>query len=163
MAQHNPHVELEDLEQDGVFGLADALWKFDPGRGLKFQTYASHRIWGAMLDGIRERDWVPRLARARQKKGAAVIGMVPIETPVAGEKTIADLVAAGEYQARPEPIDQNLLAGLPAAHQLLVRLYFEMGMTLKECGQAVGLTESRMSQMLTEAKEMIRDRVPEEN
>ena len=58
-------VELDDLISAGTFGLMDAIDAFDPGRGVKFATYCSPRIRGAILDELRSMDWVPRLVRAR--------------------------------------------------------------------------------------------------
>jgi RNA polymerase sigma factor for flagellar operon FliA len=58
-------VELDDLISAGNFGLMDALNAFDPERGVKFETYCSPRIRGAILDELRSMDWVPRLVRAR--------------------------------------------------------------------------------------------------
>lgn len=56
-------VELDDLIQVGVLGLIDAVSKYDPKRGIKFQTYAEFRIRGAILDELRATDWVPRAVR----------------------------------------------------------------------------------------------------
>jgi RNA polymerase sigma factor for flagellar operon FliA len=58
-------VELDDLSSAGIFGLMDAVDGFDPDRGVKFETYCSQRIRGAILDHLRNLDWLPRLARAR--------------------------------------------------------------------------------------------------
>ena len=58
-------VEVDDLISAGVFGLMDAIDAFDPGRGVKFETYCSSRIKGSILDELRSMDWVPRLVRAR--------------------------------------------------------------------------------------------------
>ncbi|MDH7600269.1 MAG: FliA/WhiG family RNA polymerase sigma factor [Sedimentisphaerales bacterium] len=58
-------VELDDLISAGIFGLIDAIEAFDPTRGVKFETYCTPRIKGAMLDELRNMDWVPRLVRAR--------------------------------------------------------------------------------------------------
>jgi RNA polymerase sigma factor for flagellar operon FliA len=58
-------VELDDLVSAGTFGLMDAIDAFDPTRGVKFETYCSPRIRGAILDELRSMDWVPRLVRAR--------------------------------------------------------------------------------------------------
>jgi RNA polymerase sigma factor for flagellar operon FliA len=63
------NVEQSDLVSYGIFGLIDAIEKFDPGRGFKFETYAISRIKGAILDELRSIDWVPRSVRA---KGRAV-------------------------------------------------------------------------------------------
>ncbi|MGQ0631824.1 MAG: FliA/WhiG family RNA polymerase sigma factor [Sporichthyaceae bacterium] len=58
-------VDTNDLISDGVFGLMDAIDKFDLGRGLEFQTYAVPRIKGAMIDALRSADWVPRSVREK--------------------------------------------------------------------------------------------------
>lgn len=61
------NVEFEDLCGYGVFGLIDAIDKFDYEKGVKFETYASLRIRGAILDNIRKMDWIPRSIRKKQK------------------------------------------------------------------------------------------------
>ncbi|MFK2825020.1 FliA/WhiG family RNA polymerase sigma factor [Bacillus sp. B190/17] len=61
-------VNKEDIKSLGLMGLYDALKKFDPARDLKFDTYASFRIRGAILDGLRKEDWLPRGTRERAKK-----------------------------------------------------------------------------------------------
>jgi RNA polymerase sigma factor for flagellar operon FliA len=58
-------VDMSDLLSDGVIGLMDAIEKFEPERGLQFQTYAVPRIRGAILDGLRATDWVPRAIRTK--------------------------------------------------------------------------------------------------
>jgi RNA polymerase sigma factor for flagellar operon FliA len=58
------HVDDADLISEGVIGLMDAIDKFQPGRGFQFQTYAVPRIRGAVIDGLRASDWVPRSVRA---------------------------------------------------------------------------------------------------
>ena len=58
-------VELDDLISAGVFGLMDAIDKFNPAVGVKFETYCAPRIKGSILDELRSMDWVPRLVRAR--------------------------------------------------------------------------------------------------
>ncbi|MGI6401520.1 MAG: FliA/WhiG family RNA polymerase sigma factor [Thermoguttaceae bacterium] len=61
-------VEVDDLNSSGVFGLMDAIDAFDPSRGVKFETYCVPRVRGAMLDELRNTDWVPRLVRSRARK-----------------------------------------------------------------------------------------------
>ncbi|HEX3792714.1 MAG TPA: FliA/WhiG family RNA polymerase sigma factor [Pseudonocardiaceae bacterium] len=61
------YVDVADLIQSGIFGLADAIEKFEPERGLKFETYAMQRIRGAILDELRSQDWVPRSVRGRAR------------------------------------------------------------------------------------------------
>ncbi len=66
MAMNLPSsVEVGDLESFGFFGLLDAMEKFDETRNVKFETYAGTRIRGAILDGLRSMDWVPRSVRAK--------------------------------------------------------------------------------------------------
>ncbi len=63
-----PHtIEQADLVSYGMFGLIDAIDKFDPGRGFKFETYAISRIRGAIIDELRSIDWVPRSMRAKSR------------------------------------------------------------------------------------------------
>ncbi|OHB70130.1 MAG: RNA polymerase subunit sigma-70 [Planctomycetes bacterium RBG_16_43_13] len=61
-------VQVDDLVSTGVFGLLDAIDRFDIKRGVKFETYCIGRVRGAMLDELRAMDWVPRLTRARANK-----------------------------------------------------------------------------------------------
>lgn len=67
------NVEYEDLVSYGNFGLIDAIDKYDAAKAVKFETYASLRIRGAILDQIRKMDWIPRTVRQRQKKIDAAI------------------------------------------------------------------------------------------
>ncbi|MEB3101138.1 FliA/WhiG family RNA polymerase sigma factor [Ferviditalea candida] len=62
------NVSKDDLFSYGVMGLIDAIDKFDPHRGLQFETYASWRIRGAMIDSLRQGDWVPRSVREKAKR-----------------------------------------------------------------------------------------------
>src|SRR6266511_1248405 len=61
------NIEQSDLVSYGIFGLIDAIDKFDPGRGFKFETYAIARIKGAIIDELRSIDWVPRSVRAKAR------------------------------------------------------------------------------------------------
>jgi RNA polymerase sigma factor for flagellar operon FliA len=63
-----PNVELNDLVNDGILGLIDAIEKYDDARGVKFETYAITRINGAILDALRSLDWVPRAVRQRARE-----------------------------------------------------------------------------------------------
>jgi len=62
------HVEYDDLVGYGIFGLIDAVDKFDIDKGIKFETYASLRVRGAIIDHIRKLDWVPRTQRDKNKR-----------------------------------------------------------------------------------------------
>lgn len=61
------HVDKDDLGSNGFFGLLEALERFDPARGIKFETYAVTRIRGSILDAIRAQDWVPATVRQKSK------------------------------------------------------------------------------------------------
>ncbi|MGP4040274.1 FliA/WhiG family RNA polymerase sigma factor [Gracilibacillus sp. D59] len=61
-------VSKDDIKSLGLFGLFDAILKFDNSRDLKFDTYASFRIKGAIIDGLRKEDWLPRTTRDKVKK-----------------------------------------------------------------------------------------------
>lgn len=74
------NVEYEDLVSYGIFGLIDAIDKFDTGKDVKFETYASLRIRGSILDQIRKMDWIPRTVRQKQKKIEEAIKKVETRT-----------------------------------------------------------------------------------
>jgi RNA polymerase sigma factor for flagellar operon FliA len=89
-------VDTADLLSDGVIGLMDAVEKFEPARGLQFQTYAVPRIRGAVLDGLRARDWVPRSVRTKirdvqraQATLEATLGRTPDDSEIAAELEIS--------------------------------------------------------------------------
>ena len=86
------NVEYEDLVSYGIFGLIDAIDKFDYGKGIKFETYASLRIRGAILDQIRKMDWIPRSLRQKQKKIDAAVSKIEANTG----KTASDAQIASE-------------------------------------------------------------------
>ncbi len=74
------NVEYDDLCGYGIFGLIDAIDKFDANKDVKFETYASLRIRGSILDQIRKMDWIPRTVRQRQKQISAAITEVEAAT-----------------------------------------------------------------------------------
>ncbi len=86
------NVEYEDLVSYGIFGLIDAIDKFDCFKEVKFETYASLRIRGAILDQIRKMDWIPRTIRQKQKKIDAVIKEIELST---GHSATDEEIAAG--------------------------------------------------------------------
>ena len=89
-------VEQSDLISEGVIGLIDAIDRFEPERGLQFQTYAVPRIRGAMVDSLRSSDWVPRSLREKKRdieRAQAVLetrlGRTPSDAEVAAELGIS--------------------------------------------------------------------------
>lgn len=86
------NVEYDDLVSYGIFGLIDAIDKFDCFKEVKFETYASLRIRGAILDQIRKMDWIPRTIRQKQKKIETVMREVEQAT---GHAASDEEIAAG--------------------------------------------------------------------
>lgn len=95
-------VDPGDLVSSGVFGLIDAIERFDPERGVKFETFAVPRIRGAVYDGLRKLDWVPRSIRSRARQV---------------EKSIAE----HEHQHGHSPTDEELAARLHISPDELTR------------------------------------------
>jgi RNA polymerase sigma factor for flagellar operon FliA len=85
------HVELEDLIQAGVFGLIDAIDRFEPELGVRFEVYAAQRIRGAILDELRAQDWVPRIVRNRERELAKA--RETVEARLQRRATAAELAA----------------------------------------------------------------------
>jgi len=187
------HVELDDLVHAGILGLMDAADKYDSGKQVVFQTYAKHRIKGAILDSLREADWASRDMRKRQKKVESFTrdftareGHAPSDSEIADEmgveverwrKWALELSAAGpvsttalspdgeetitmEFPAAEESQPDQLcareemkskLAGvmqvLPERYRKVVFLYYSNDMSMKEIGAALGVNESRVSQI----------------
>lgn len=150
-----PSVDVEDLVQYGVFGLAGALRSFDEARGIKFETFSAQRIRGAMLDGLRDEDWVPRLARER---GEATVLVQSIDEPMCESDTrtfnLADVVVdeSGELPdvglSRNEVIER-LLGTLDPDDAELIRLRYLEERTMADIGKYLQVSESRISQRIS--------------
>ncbi len=187
-------VDQDDVISDGVIGLMDALEKFDPGRGLQFQTYAVTRIRGAMVDALRSGDWVPRTVRDRVKQHDAAtqeltrtLGRTPTERELAEKLELTveavrrqrsdsahtrmasldesvegdDDHLAGQLELR--VADDDLPAGfikairaLPERDQIVLALYYWERFTLAEIGRVLGVSESRISQLMSRATKSLR-------
>lgn len=193
-------VDTGDLVSAGVFGLMNAIDKFDPANGAKFETYAIPRIRGAILDGLRALDWVPRSVRSRSRSVQDAIaqlehqlGRTPTDEEIAEElkitveeleKWLSDIAAgsvgpldhvamdntAAEANAQIQPgraMEEGELrdamraeiSKLPEREQAILILYYEDGLTLSEIGDALGVTESRISQIHTKAVLQLRSRL----
>jgi RNA polymerase sigma factor for flagellar operon FliA len=193
-------VDTGDLVSAGVFGLMNAIDKFDPQNGAKFETYAIPRIRGAILDGLRALDWVPRSVRSRSRSVQDTIaklehelGRTPTDEEIATElnittdeleKWLADIAAGAvgpldhvamdnapsEADAMHQPgraMEEGELreamraeiSKLPEREQAILILYYEDGLTLSEIGEALGVTESRVSQIHTKAVLQLRSRL----
>jgi RNA polymerase sigma factor for flagellar operon FliA len=199
------HVEAADLVSCGIFGLIDAIEKFDPSRGIRFETYATPRIRGAIMDELRAIDWVPRSVRAKASevqhaysKLQGELRRCPDRAEVALELGVSEdalnrarvqisltgLVALDELLASPDddrsthrgggvadcsngPDDvyevdeaKRLLASavnrLPNRERLVLTLYYYEGLTQAGIGDALGVSESRICQILAKALRQLR-------
>jgi RNA polymerase sigma factor for flagellar operon FliA len=202
-------VETADLISYGIFGLIDAIEKFDIARAIKFETYAIARIKGAIIDELRAMDWVPRSVRSRAREiEAAFISLenqlrrLPSDEEVAGcigvtvkeyhgilsrlsytsVVSFEELWSGGDKDdtqsaigsirddAADDPVAlfessevkeilSDAIERLPEREKTVIALYYYEGLTLKEIGQVLGVTESRVSQLHTKAVLRLRARL----
>ena len=110
-------VEQADLVSYGMFGLMDALGKFEPGRGNKFETYAIPRIKGAIIDELRAMDWVPRSVRFKAREI---------------EKANADLEAMLKRQPTEKELAERLGISLRELHDVVSQISFVSVLALDE-------------------------------
>jgi RNA polymerase sigma factor FliA len=95
-------VEVDDLVHDGIVGLLDAAEKFDPAHGVRFRTYAESRVRGAILDGLRHKDWRPRSVRQKKRDLDAAVGRIAgsRQSPATEEEIAAALgLELAQYHA----------------------------------------------------------------
>jgi RNA polymerase sigma factor FliA len=115
------NIEQSDLVSYGIFGLIDAIDKFDPGRGFKFETYAISRIKGAIIDELRSIDWVPRSVRAKARAVERAYSKLENEL----RRSPDDREIAAELEMNEEELNQVLsqvsFTGLVALDELLGR------------------------------------------
>jgi RNA polymerase sigma factor for flagellar operon FliA len=102
IAKLPPNVEIDDLIQVGMMGLAEALTRYQAAQGVQFETFATQRIRGAMIDELREGDWMSRGSRKSQKdieramhRLEQKLGRAPLESEIAAEMGMA----LDEYQS----------------------------------------------------------------
>jgi RNA polymerase sigma factor for flagellar operon FliA len=196
MAKLPASVQVDDLVQNGMIGLLDALGRFEEGLGAQFETYAVQRVRGAMLDGLRENDWLPRGIRKEMRRVESALQKLGHEQgrqPSEGELAAALDMSLADYQkllqeARGHQIiyledlsgeDEDYLehhstgisldplamleessmrnalvaaiAELPEREKLMMALYYEQDLNLREIGEVMGVTESRVCQLHTQA------------
>jgi RNA polymerase sigma factor (sigma-70 family) len=150
--QHN--VDFDELVADARLGLLDAIARFKPERGLRFSTYSAMRITGAIYDGIRTNDHVPRLMRKRAKEGGptpprqqTIYGV--FETDSGRREDMPITAPVDVNPAEVEDFWRVVCLGLNKAERLTIIMYFRLGLTMREIGRHLGLSESRVSQMAT--------------
>ena len=175
-------VDLDDLIQAGSVGLCKAANTWDPERGVKFKTYASRRIYGEMLDMLREEDFMPRALRSKSNKAKQdAEAVVDTETAVAmragfdsidaKDKDGFTLAQVLEWDGK-SPADKvlhselvemvrNAISCLPARQATVLRLYYFHDLTGQVIADHLGCVESRVSQLKTKAhKHLYRELLP---
>ena len=159
------NVETDDLVGYGIFGLIDAVTKFDPDRGFKFSTYATFRIKGAIVDGLRANDWVPRSIRVKSKaEGDYHVTRVDSVDSLVNEEgsmTLGDTIA--EDFGYDHTFDQmcdllvNGISLLTDREKVVLVAYYYENLTLADIGRILGVTESRVSQIHSKAMSFLRE------
>lgn len=155
-----PHsVSEEELHSAGMVGLLKAARSYDPSRGAEFKTYAYHRIRGAMLDELRSLDFLPRSLRekAREKgeRAPAVVGLPTDEDGSDSLEVEAMISGAIENQELAEAL-QVAIRSLPEKMRVVMHLYYNEGRRMREIGEKLNLTESRVSQIHSAAVARLR-------
>jgi RNA polymerase sigma factor for flagellar operon FliA len=196
-------VQIDDLMQAGMLGLLDALGRFEEGLGAQFETYATQRIKGAMLDELRRGDWLPRSVRQVQRKidGARQraehrMGRSPSDVEMAAELDldvqqyqemlfdargaqlfyyedadrgedsdslldwhVADRAADPHLRVTEQRFREAVVTGierLPEREKLVMGLYYDEEMNFKEVAMVLGVTESRICQLHSQAVSRLR-------
>ena len=190
-------VQIDDIIQAGMIGLLDAASRYDELRGAQFETYATQRIRGAMLDELRSADWLPRSLRRdmrRIEQGVSrlqqKLGRAPNETEIAKELEVSlaqyqqmlqesrgaqliyyedfqdedheDFFERFEFANDTDPLAllqddrfkselARAIDVLPERERLLMALIYEQELNLREVGEVFGVSESRISQLHSQA------------
>ncbi len=203
-------VQLSDLEGAGVRGLIQSVESYDPDRGVKFESYASMRIRGSILDGLREYDWLPRSLRNKSKSLERAFeacqsrqGGMPRDEDVADELGMSvedyydlleevgamqlvsldeipdgadgvgsyhDVIPDGEAEDPLYNVERDeqrelvvrWLQELPQQMRRVMVLYYYEELTLKEIGEVLNLSESRICQIHSAAIHSLRARLTHE-
>lgn len=200
------NVEFDDLVGFGVFGLLDAIEKYDPDKNVKFKTYAVTRIRGSIFDELRSLDWVPRSVRQKTKEIEEAIvrlesrlGRTVSDSEIADSMGISekefhqtlykisgtsiislndvwysgddsDSISIGDTIESPISMNPDVIVEkeeikrviveaineLPEKEKMVLVLYYYEDLTLKEIGQVLNVTESRISQLHTKANLRLR-------
>jgi RNA polymerase sigma factor for flagellar operon FliA len=170
------HGDLDDLVAFGFGGLLEAQYRFDPARGVRFQTFAYHRVRGAMLDGVRKMAHLPRRAHERLRESAEI---PPTAVPKAAATPLdkvfarisAGLTAAGPLHGSfgEESPEQKLiknesitcllgaLTRLSERQRVVVRGYYFEGRSLEDIARQLGISKSWASRLHTGALQELRD------
>src|SRR6266511_555409 len=155
------HVRKDDLESAAMLGLAQAARSFDPDRGVAFERHASNRIRGALLDELRGADWASRSVRSKARRMQRTADELAVE--LGHEPTRVQLAAQlGVDTQALERLEENVHRATVLNYDSIVEQGEELLPTgeerpMHEIADELGVTESRVSQLRTEALALIRD------
>lgn len=198
-------VQIDDIIQTGMIGLLDALNRYQDSYGAQFETYAVQRVRGAMLDGLREADWLPRSLRKdmrRIEKNITILEQRYSRPPTETELATTMNITLVEYQkllreARgyqliylEEPsenegkdfldryfVDESAdplnhlmhknmrqtlaraISNLPEREKIVMALYYQEASNLREIGEILGVSESRVCQLHSQAIARLRTKL----
>ncbi len=174
------HHDTDDLVQAGSMGLIDAARRFDPDRGVAFSTFAGRRIEGAIADQLRRDDWAPRSVRRAERQLQELDARAPgdrgSDSPEISDQRalVARASLASLEESRidaisdtPEPGDRldrlddvrsvrAALGTLRPKERFVIEAHFLDGRSITEIGEALGVTQSRASQIKADAMRSLR-------
>ncbi len=151
-------VSEEELFSAGMFGLMKACRSYDPARGAIFKTYAYHRIRGAILDELRRLDFLPRSLRDRAREaGEEAPSVLGIPTDEDGNESLPAVAAdAGTERSDLHAVLLVEIERLPDKMRLVMQLYYQENLKMRDIGERLRLTESRVSQIHSNAVARLR-------
>ncbi|MHC4824574.1 MAG: sigma-70 family RNA polymerase sigma factor [Planctomycetota bacterium] len=151
-------VSEDELFSAGMYGLMRAARSYDPTRGAGFKTYAYHRIRGSILDDLRRLDFLPRSLRDRARKnGEEAPAVVGIPTDEDGQESLS--ARPVEEKSEQDDLKEALhreIDSLPDKMRIVMALYYRDELKMREIGEKLGLTESRVSQIHSNAVSRLR-------
>jgi len=202
MAKLPSSVQIDDIIQAGMIGLLDAAGRYSEFHGAQFETYATQRIRGAMLDELREADWLPRSLRRDMRRIETSVnrlqqklGRPPGESEIAADMGVSlaeyqqmlqasrgaqlmyyedfhgedeeDFFERFELEEGSSPLDllederfkaelARAIESLPERERMLMGMIYEQEMNLREIGEVLGVSESRVSQLHSQAVARLR-------
>jgi len=183
MSRLPPSVQADDLIQAGMIGLLEASRNYDATQGASFETYAGIRIRGSMLDEIRRTDWTPRSVHRKARQVAEAVRSIENEEGRdARDVEVAEKLGIGlnEYHrilqdatgCRVFSIDDAGINGEESPQQssgaprkererLVMAMYYDEELNLREIGEVLGVSESRVCQIHGQALIRLRARMGE--
>lgn len=170
--------DFDNIYGDAALGLLNAIRNYDPQEGVKFETYATYKIRGAILDGVRKNDWIPRTAHQKQKAVNEVreklrieLGRVPFMEEIADalNMSLTHIWKKTEIPTFLPPLYQNFrirkkrrrkrnwqktgrnTGKLSERERLVIQLYYYEELSFIEIADVLGVSQPRVSQLHTRA------------